>query len=238
LQILFYILKFIFLNKNFKKYSGQLNGRRMGDIISNFSFSPSSGVAQEETSDNSPSTQIQQHNPLIVIQHKNSIGTTSSSSSSFQKRKSSTSITSLRFGGAGGVGGGTKSSSTSSKPSPNKSKRSDAQKIAKLVGKSAAPPMIDRIAKFRAFKQKSLAIEMMFARSSSGASSLEHQTSFDDSSLATNNRGKKNSNTSPGNSMKLLGNRMSGNVLASTMGGKRPTVAFRVPNLFSLVNNR
>lgn len=200
------------------------------------------------------------HNPLIVIQHKNSMGTNSSSSSSFQKRKSSTSITSLRFGnntiGGGATNGngnaksttsttGGATSTSSGKPSPsNKPKTSgDAasgpssavQKVAKLVAKTPAPPMIDRIAKFRAFKQKSLAIEMMFARSSSGASSLEHQTSFDESSLINANRtsGKKSSMTaSPGSVA-----RMGANMVNAIGCGKKATVAFRVPNLFSLVNN-
>lgn len=91
--------------------------------------------------------------------------------------------------------------------------------------------MIDRIAKFRAFKQKSLAIEMMFARSSSGASSLEHQTSFDDSSLNANRPSKKSS-ISPGSAA-----RMGANVVNTIACGKKPTIAFRVPSLFSLINN-
>lgn len=237
-------------------HSGNGTTRQSGNDTSTASgvYSAQNGDDVDTSTSNSSSAA---HNPQIVIQHKNSIGTNSSSSSSFQKRKSSTSITSLRFGnttiaGAGNSSSnnnGTKSSSSNNKQSPSNGKggklssgdtgassSSAVQKVAKLITKTPAPPMIDRIAKFRAFKQKSLAIEMMFARSSSGASSLEHQTSFDEASLNATRTAKKSiisvNATTPASASHRMG-------VNGTIGiGKKATVAFRVPNLFSLVNNR
>lgn len=156
--------------------------------------------ATEANDVSSSSNQAQNNsnnNPLIVIQHKNSIGAQSVNSSSFQKRKSSTSITSFRMKN---IKPASSRRVVKSDNLPVSVEYNDEEMATQLTPNTTAlkpstnktPPVIDRLSKIKALKHKSLMYEI-FARSSSA--SLERQTSIDSGTVCPPQQPSKINNT-------------------------------------------